>query len=252
MQLLQNTKITAFVIVLIVLLQVAAYVYFVRPVQEERHELASQLDNRRQLLSALEQAEQPQNDPGYAVQLARVRTQVPELPYPEMLLRELRLLEAVGDVQMKYYNIQVGEQALANGQSGFPLFAETGSSGSGNAGASGGAGNAGGTLTAEQQQTLQQFGQSLYPVTISTEFEGGYIQIRRLLAEAETLNRIWHVAGFTLSESQPLERVAVNVPNRQLRCQITFRAYYAPALQQIFKQPLPIEHEEPGRRTVPF
>lgn len=251
MQLLQNTKIAAFVITLIVLLQAAAYVYLVRPAQEERSELASQLDNRRQLLSALEQVERPQNDPGYVVQLARVRAQIPELPYPELLLRELRLLEAVGDVQMKYYNIQVGEQALANGQSSFPLFARAGSSGAG-AGASGSAGNAGGTLTAEQRQTLQQFGQSLYPVTITTEFEGGYLQIRRLLAEAETLNRIWHVTSVTLSESQPLEQVAINVPNRQLRCQITFRAYFAPALQQIFKQPLPIEHEKPGRRTVPF
>jgi|GEM_PF-714601 len=251
MQLLQNTKITAFVIVLIVLLQVAAYVYYVRPVQEQRNELASQLDNRRQLLSALEQAEQPQNDPGYVVQLAQVRTEIPELPYPELLLRELRLLEAVGDVQMKYYNIQVGEQALANGQSTFPPFAQTGSSGA-NAGASGSAGTAGGTLSAEQQQTLQQFGQTLYPVTITTEFEGGYIQIRRLLAEVETLNRIWHVTNLTLNESTSIEQVAINVPNRQLRCQITFRAYYAPTLQQIFKQPLPIWHEEPGKRTVPF
>jgi len=235
MEVLRQSRLILFAIAVIVLLQAAAYVYLVRPLQEESAELTGELAARRKLLDSLEGLGTARHVPGDAVRLAQVRAQIPELPYPELLLKELRLLEAAGDVQMQYYNIQVGEQALAAGEDG--SFASAG---------------ADGALTAEQLRLLQELGPSLYPVDITVEFRGGYVQIRRLLAEAESMRRIWHVTGFTLSEAQPLDRVAIHAPNRQLRAQFTFRAYFAPALQQQFPQPLPVGERASGGRAVPF
>ncbi|HEY8528342.1 MAG TPA: hypothetical protein VIL22_01520 [Paenibacillaceae bacterium] len=245
MRLLQETKIAAFAVVLILLLLGAAYVYLVQPAQEEKAALSRQLDERRKVLAALEGRETPKEDPAAVVRLAQVRRQIPDLPYPELLLRELRMLELVADVKMRYYSIQIGGQALSAAQSGFsPLKREAATSAA--------SGEESGGLSAEERSTLEQFGDAVYPVTVSVEFSGGYVQIRRLLEEVETMERIWHVSAMTLNAEGQLEQVAVNVPNRQMRCQLTFRTYYAPLLQQFFPQPLPIGHEEPGNRNVPF
>src|SRR5690606_33317245 len=218
MRVLQETKIAAFALVLILLLLGAAYIYLVQPALEEKESLSRQLEERRKVLSALEQRQAPKEDPAAAVRLAQVRRQIPELPYPELLLRELRMLELVAGVQMNYYGIQPGERPLS----------------------------------AEERSVPDMFGDAVYPVTVSVEFSGGYVQILWLLEEVETMERIWHVTAMTLRTEGTVGQVAVNVPNRQLRCQITFRTYYAPHLMQYFPQPLPIEHEESGNRTMPF
>ena len=235
MEMLRQSKLTVWAVAIIMLLQAAVYLNVVRPLEEERGGLAAELGARRRLLESLEGLGTPRPVPGDAVLLARVRSQIPERPYEDLLLEELRLLEAAADVQMRYYNIQVGEQALSFGEAGSDAYA-----------------GSGGALSGERPQLLKEFGESIHPVTITVEFSGGYVQIRRLLTEAETMRRIWHVAGFSLSEAQPLDAVAVHAPNRQLRAQITFRAYYAPALQQHFGEPPHAGHEASGGRAIPF
>ncbi|MBO9609400.1 MAG: type 4a pilus biogenesis protein PilO [Paenibacillaceae bacterium] len=89
------------------------------------------------------------------------------------------------------------------------------------------------------------------PIKINTSFTGNYTQISSLVKEMESLDRLMQVDSMSLRLTQgPL--VQINSPGEPITSNMTFIAYYSPALRDLIAMPNTVEYENPSGRTNPF
>ncbi|WP_167859309.1 type 4a pilus biogenesis protein PilO [Paenibacillus cymbidii] len=89
------------------------------------------------------------------------------------------------------------------------------------------------------------------PIKINTSFTGNYAQISSLVKEMESLDRLMQVDSMSLRLTQgPL--VQINSPGEPITSNMTFIAYYSPALRDLIAISNTVEYENPSGRTNPF
>ena len=220
-----------FLTLLVLLIPILLFVYVARPAMEDSQAMAEKLEQQRRFYAEITDAAAAKNA-GNAVQekaLAKLRSKVPELPYTDLILRDLRLMEVASGLHMNMYNIQ-------------PVL-EFSSSGS--------ATEVEGTQPAIDSLLPSELAVYVKPVKISTEVSGSYGQIRRMLEEIETMSRLYQVenVSFTTPTSSI---VTVGVEEKQITCSISLVAYYAPDLKAIFTEPIEKDYAKPGQRSNPL
>lgn len=203
-----------FILLLLLLIPVFIFVYAVRPAQEEASRLQAEQEYRhRMYLESAEWAAVNQADhSSREVVLARIQRQIPERPYPDRILRDLRLLEVASGLQMKMYQINTEVQSAALPDELAP-YAEV--------------------------------------ITITTAVEGTYQQIERMLEELETMNRLYTVDQVTLS-TDAVSPIELGAEDKLITCLITLHAYYSSALQAAYPLPAETDYIVPSdlRKSV--
>lgn len=242
MSVLNQNKAFAFIAVLLVLLFGALFVYVVQPLQEDRDAAAEQLARKKTELNALQQraANEAKNESGVYVKLDQVRRQIPEEPYEELLLRDLRLLETTSGIQMKSLAFQTAEQPISSNKTENRTEIQSPRTGEED------------VFRSVQSLASSPYAPYLYETTVATEFDGSYSRVRGLLEEAETMNRLWHVRNMTIKEKEPWKAVGIGHRDRAVTVKISFVAYSAPALLDFYKSPLEIDYRPPANQTMPF
>ncbi|XID92587.1 hypothetical protein ACF3MZ_29725 [Paenibacillaceae bacterium WGS1546] len=241
MSVLNQNKPFAFVAVFLVLLFGALFVYVVQPLREDRVAAEEQLSRKRTVLNALQQraANEARNESGIYVKLDQVRRQIPEEPYEELLLRDLRLLETTSGIQMKSLAFQTAEQPISSNKTENRTDDQAEQTGESE-------------IRSFRSLASSSYAPYLYETTVATEFDGSYSRVRGLLEEAETMNRLWHVRNMTIKEKDPWKAVGIGHRDRAVTVKISFVVYSAPALLDFYKSPLEIDYRPPADQTMPF
>lgn len=198
--------------VIIALLAAGVYVWWIMPLQERRSDLKAQLEQKRkefQLLTDRPNTAQQSAD-RVRVELARVREAVPEEPYRDRLVQDLRMLESVTRLQFSDYNFQ-------------PVSTGSGSSAS---------------QTNGQENGRQSTALAVAQLQLKTSVKGEWAKIRRLLEEVQTMRRLVRIDRVEL-QADAAPPVKLNADKRSYTCQLTLSAYYAPDLKTYFPDPMP-------------
>ncbi|NHN29577.1 hypothetical protein [Paenibacillus agricola] len=233
MGVIRHKKMLCYVIVVFVLLLVAGYAYLIQPIGLRTLETERSLANKQKLAAALQSqmgkvAETPDSD---RVKLEVVRRQIPEQPFMETIVRDLRRLEVVSGTQLKQYNIEVGTTGLVDTSIQKTKAAVKDKS--------------------AEDKTNEKPHLNVTPIQIETSFIGTYNQIYQLFAEMESLDRLIQVDKMSFHLKQgPL--VQINAPGQLIICNLTLAAYYSPALQALLKKPNDIDYTNSSGRTNPF
>lgn len=199
--------------VIVALLAAGVYVWWIMPLQERRSDLNAQLEQKRkefQLLTARPNVAQ-QSAGRVRVELEKVREAVPEDPYRDRLVQDLRMLESVTRLQFSDYNFQ----PVSTG-SGTPA-----------------------SQTSGQENGRPSAAPTVAQLQLKTSVKGEWTQIRRLLEEIQTMRRLVRVERVEL-QADAAPPVKLNADKRLYTCQLTLSAYYAPDLKTFFPDPMPI------------
>ncbi len=214
MERLGISKTFLLIMLLLILCLVLLYVYLVAPKQEELAGLQDDLNAKMARIQQLETqvASLSQNSMGNLAVLQKVRAQIPEEPYVELWLRDLRKLETISGLKFDSY-----------------------------------AYNLDGDL-----EVLQREVSSLVStIDFTTSVEGEYSQIYRLLEEIETEQRLMIIQNLNLEWPTEPE-IHRNQPDREMKASIALKTLYAPDLAHLFERPLPTDYEAPGGHKNPF
>jgi Tfp pilus assembly protein PilO len=114
MTLLANSRFRQlFIGVCTVLLFVLVYVYFVSPTQLEQEAAEDQLARKQEEYKLLQQAsgEVKKEITKAGFELARIRQLVPEEPFTEQMLEDMRMMETVSGAKMNGYQFAVDQAA---------------------------------------------------------------------------------------------------------------------------------------------
>lgn len=211
-------KLAVFFIILILLIALLVYVNLTRPAMDKAKQLADQLSAKQERLQALTDAIHSGDESVHRLLFLNhaIRNQVPERPYEDLILRDLRLFEVTSGMQMDFYQIESSEERLAVAN-GVVELSETGLFGA---------------------------------INVSTSLEGTYDQMARMLEEIETMNRLYHVEQITM-EADKEERIGIVTLNNQdipIKTNLMMRTYYLPTLQSEFAEPLERDYAPPGGR----
>lgn len=196
--------------VVVALLAAVVYVWWIMPLKERQAELAARLEQKRkewQLLTDRPNASD-QTAGKFRVELERVREAVPEEPYRDRLVQDLRMLESVTRLEFSDYNFQT---------------VSTGS----------------GSQSDSRQNDQSAANSPAVPIQLKTSVKGDWSQIQRLLEEIQTLRRLVRIDRIEL-QADAAPPVKLNADKRVYVCQLTLDAYYAPGLKTYFPDPMPI------------
>jgi hypothetical protein len=228
-------KMLIYLSVIFLLLLVVLYIYLVQPVRAKAIEMEQNLVTKRLEYKALQAktgkiAVTPDLD---WIKLEAVRRQVPEQPYVETIVRDLRRLEVVSRTQLKQYHIEVGTAA------GKTETSKTETS-------------KGETNTqVSKTAAYEKLNENVLSIQIETSFVGTYEQIYQLFADLESLDRLIQVDKLSFNLKQgPL--VQINAPGEPIISNLTLRAYYSPTLQALLKKTNDIDYTNSNGRTNPF
>lgn len=229
MSLLSNIKFFIFVLVLILLIPVLLYIYLTLPVLNESKSLAVELDQKKQEYAELtkETEVEDADDPFDVIQLSQVRAQIPEQPYIDRMIRDLRRLEVVGGVETSTFDIEISEVPLHAQKDGLPD-----------------------TLTISDHASAL-----VNEVKLTAQVEGTYAQIQRVLEEVETMDRITHVERMMIrvrTDYEPSFHISINLADKILQSTITLVSYFAPGLEQFYDTPIEAEYDPPRKRSTPI
>ncbi|HEX7057466.1 MAG TPA: GspMb/PilO family protein [Bacilli bacterium] len=233
MTLLSNKRNAIVVAIIFLLALVMVYVNFVQPARDQAAQKKRDLAAKTAMLQALtkQSAHKQEADPNNMLKLLQARARIPELPYEEELLRQLRMLEVVSGLQMSGYQLEIGNSPLANGSAK-------------NA--------AGGGSTADKAGQLSAKAAALaVPIRISFSVSGDYDKLYRLLDETETANRLIQINQLTFNV-QPPKQVQIHASKQTIKAQLSLTAYFAPGLAQYFREPLPVDYTPPAKRMNPI
>lgn len=233
MKSLMNNKIVLFSLLVGILLMVLVYVTIISPKMQELASTRQQLASQRQMLEELQNraniTERMKDEDKIRIQ--NVRRQIPEKPYTEALLGDLRRLEVVSNIQFKQYQIQVDTKQNAAAAAPTEGSETTeGQEGQGNA--------------ASAASRL------LVPVRITSAFSGKYSQINTMLQEMESLDRIVAIDKIQLNSKQN-PGLTVNSQS-PIEGTVTFLAYYAPSLQGLVKTGMNVDYKPVPNRNNPY
>jgi Tfp pilus assembly protein PilO len=237
-------KMLVFLTVILLLLLAVGYVYLIQPISVQALDTERNWINKRQIVTALQAkttkvAETPDSD---RIKLEAVRRQVPEQPYIETIIRDLRRLEVVSSTQLKQYNIEVGttSKVETNTQTSKAAVKDKPSE------------KASDKISDKtNERTSEKVNTNVIPIQIETSFVGTYDQIYQLFAEMESLDRLIQVDKMSFHLKQgPL--VQINAPGEQIICNLSLVAYYSPVLQALLKKNNDIDYTSPNGRINPF
>jgi len=212
-----------FLYILSVLCMAAMYLYFVSPALGKRDQVENDLLLARSSVDELQsnQAANAANKLGtkQLIDLAKLRTQIPEEANADSLLRDLRMLETVAKLQMTSYSLESSATAI---------------------------------IPAENEGE-EAAAKPLYaPIHLETAVKGNYQQIYRLLAEIQTMPRLMTIDKLTLTAGSST-KVKLGEPNREINAALTLTAYYAPELQALLNNASSaIEFKKPTGHRNPF
>lgn len=212
---LTRGKIAVVISVVVALLFVMLYVNFINPLQKERKQLSATLENKQAELQRLTErlAAVGQVTDKEKIQLAQVRHQIPEQPYPELLIRDIRMLEVISGLRVTNYMFLQGQAAQVTGENDILSKA--------------------------------------VPLQYTTNVTGEYNQLYRFLEELQTGPRLMQVNSITFN-SEASVPVTVHRDKQELSANVTLTAYYVPDLKAWFKKPLPIDTQALGQRAHPL
>lgn len=223
---LMSKKVVVFLAIVLLLIMALIYVYFVSPTRQELVERKDELARKIELMESL----QSKLNEGLAmsdedrIRLDAVRRQVPEMPYAELLLRDLRRLEVASHMQFYQYDIDAGMPkvtAVAN-------------------------------ASASSSSTLvPDNAKDLVPITIQTSFMGKYADIYQLFRELESLDRIILVNSLKLNAGDQLS-IDINNSNTLITGNLSLLAYYSPGMKALVGPAYEVEYEKPASRKNPF
>lgn len=216
MERLGISKTFLLVVLLLILCLVLLYIYLVMPKQEELAALQDDLSSKMARIQQLESqvASLSQSSKGNLAVLQKVRAQVPEEPYIELWLRDLRKLETISGLKFESYAYSLDGKL--------------------------------------ELDSLDSEDVSLVSVLdYSTTVEGNYAQIHRLLEEIETEQRLIVIQNLNLEWLVESE-IHRNQPDGEMTASIALKTLYAPDLAHLFERPLPTDYEAPGGHKNPF
>jgi Tfp pilus assembly protein PilO len=204
------------------LIMVVVYLYFVAPAEQKRDDILHDFALAKGTVNGMQSTISTKADRGTGskllIELAKLRVQIPEEANVDSLLRDFRMLETVTKLRMTSYSL---ESSAAQKIS-----------------------------TADSK--ADDMAKSLYvPIHLDTTVKGTYEQIYRLLQEIQTMPRLMTVEKLTLI-SPTSSKVKLNEPNREITCNLTLSAYYAPSLQNLIKTVSPLEYAKPAGHKNPF
>lgn len=208
----KNDKRLLFLLLILILIPIVMYVYLVLPAKEEASRLQAMHEQQRRLYvnTAHLAADRQADDAWQEAALAKLRSLIPERPYQDQILRDLRLLEVASGLQMSMYHINTEADAV-------PLPDDVGA--------------------------------HLNVITITTSVEGTYKQIERMLEELETMNRLYTVDQLTLSTDAG-SLVELAAEDKVVTCLLTLHTYYAPSLQVVYPLPVETAYTAPGEKRA--
>jgi Tfp pilus assembly protein PilO len=226
---MKQRKTQVYLMIIFFLLLAVIYVYLVHPITKKTADLELKISNDQQLYASLQAkaakiAQIPDQD---RIQLEVVRKRVPELPYTETILRDLRRLEVVSNAQLKQYNITLGTTSAQDPNS---TTSKT---------------------EGDNKTANNSVNGNIIPIKIETSFIGTYEQINSLFGELESLDRLIQVDKMTFN-FKPGPLVQINNPQEPIISNLSLIAYYSPTLQALLKQPYSIDYTNPNGRTNPF
>lgn len=210
-----------FLYVLSVLCMAVMYFYYVSPAEGKRDQIENDLllvksnFNDLQTKDAAKVAGKLGSK--QLVELAQLRTRIPEQANTDSLLRDLRMLETVTKLQMTSYSLD--SPAIAASHT--PIEGD-------------------------------KVAKALYaPIHLETTVKGNYQQIYRLMEEIQTMPRLMTIDKLTLT-APTSAKVKLGEPNREMICTLTLTAYYAPELQAYLTASPAIEFAKPAGHSNPF
>jgi len=225
-----------FLFVLFLLLLIMAYVYLIAPIRSDVSDVRVETKRKKAELAAL----QIRLNGGASIAdkdkaaLDKTRSLIPDSYQPELLLRDLRMLEVTSGMKMEAYNLpNVGVNEAK---------ADPSKSGSGV------------NHAAEADKAVPSTEASLAlatPIHTTAKLKGTYSQIFRLFQEAEAMRRIMQVDKIAFDTSTGAH-IEWNRPDKQIECSITFLSYYSPGLAKYFSNPIPVDADPPAKRTNPI
>jgi hypothetical protein len=239
---LSNRRNMLFLLVLVVLVPYVLYLNFVSPAMKDRDSKQSSLDGKKKEIASLQQqiGKSNQATPAELVKLSQTRRAVPEEPYVEGLIRDMRMLETVSGLKFEAgYSFDTSAQTAGNTQAaGGAPAATTNTAAAGTAPASGAA-------PADPSLSLAS------PIGINQTVKGTYKQIYRLLEEIQTSQRYMQVNRINFT-SQVAPPVRVNQTKQELTCSLSLTAYYSTGLKRYFKDSIPVDANPVEGRANPL
>lgn len=207
------------------MIPVLLYIYLAMPAMsanaEKKVELEQEITKYTAMIEEVENLVTTQ--PRDIIHMAQLRRQIPEAPYIDLIIRDLRLLEVTSGMQMPSYNINVSEVSLLTQKKEL----------------------ANPTAISDQASAL------VNQVKITTNMTGSYAQIHRMLEEVESMNRIVQVENISFStETMPM--ISVNMPDKPIHCSVTFVTFFSPGLKQHFNDQWEPQYELPAQRSNPM
>lgn len=205
MQYLQNRKVVIYSIIIAVLLLLLYVVYSTYPALQSMWETESLLQAKeKELESARLSVENsaifgPQDE--FALDSTRKR--IPERPDTELILRELKSLEAVSGLSFSNYSLNAADNQT----------------------------DAGKPLT----------NGAVVPLQVSFTLKGKKTQLLTLLKEINDTERMFHVQRMNIT-SESRVPVALTDNNEVISCALTLMTYYVPNLQNFYKDARPVDH----------
>jgi len=269
---LRHKKGLYYISAVFLLLLAAAYVYLIQPLQVKVSSSERKLVNDEQQFTALQAklTKTAEISDADRIKLDIVRRQVPEQPYAETIVRDLRRLEVVSHTQLQQYDIVMGTTGAGESNGGATdsasaagatdsASAESTADSASAAGTSGNAGiantansanSAGGSAGTANTQVSGQVSGNVLPIQIQTSFVGTYAQIYQLLAELESLDRLIQVDKVTFNLKQ--DPLVQNAPEAPVTSNLTLTSYYSPTLQALLQKSYDIDFTAPKGRINPF
>jgi hypothetical protein len=210
-----NAKTMGFILLFTLLVVAAVYVNLVSPLRGEYKLKMERIEVKSNELRKLQESKQSVQmwSPGEQAALSRLRKQIPEHESMEELIRELRALELLSGTKLSQYSFDI------------PGFVQS----------------------ADKPATEVM----ALPIRMTATITDDYMSLQKLLDEIKSSNRLLQIEklAFQAAVAAP---VVLNNSSTEVRCDITFTAFYAPELKSVFGTPLPVEYKQPAERKTPI
>ncbi|MFC5531228.1 hypothetical protein [Cohnella yongneupensis] len=219
MQELRSLKGQIYAIIVFLLLLIVAYIYLVQPLRKDIDDAKQELAGTNQEIDALEKAQETQAKLSGSDRIALdiARRAVPEAPYEDNVIRDMRRLEVVSGMNMKQYNISAGAPASA---------------------------------AADNDANSDAAASIVQTVKIETSFVGEYGQIDALFKELESLDRVYRVNKLSFNRTEG-KFVQLNATHELIVANVALEAYFSPTLVNL-QQPSRLDYSPADGKTTPF